>query len=81
VITCRELVEFLDDYLADELPCEERTAFEGHLQVCPDCVAYVNGYEASIALSKSALRDSEAVSKDVPEKLVTAILAARKRTS
>jgi len=79
VITCRELIEFLDGYLADELSTEERTAFEEHLDVCPDCVAYMNGYEASIEMSKAALRDSETVPPDLPESLVEAILAARKR--
>ncbi len=79
VITCRELIEFLDGYLADELPREERVAFDAHLEVCPDCVAYMAGYEASIEMSKAALRDS--VLADVPEDLLMAILAARTRKS
>jgi anti-sigma factor RsiW len=79
VITCRELIEFLDGYLADELSGDERAAFDEHLQVCPDCVAYMNGYEASIELGKAALRDDDAVPADVPDNLVKAILAARKR--
>lgn len=79
MITCRELIEFLDGYLAGELPSAERTAFDEHLQVCPDCVAYMNGYEASIELSKAALRDDDAVPTDVPDKLIKAILAARER--
>ncbi len=79
VITCRELIEFLDGYLADELSVEERAAFDEHLEVCPDCVAYMSGYETSIAMSKAALRDDATVPADVPETLVKAVLAARKR--
>ena len=81
VITCRELIEFLDGYLADELSGEQRVAFDAHLEVCPDCVAYMAGYEATIDMSKAALRDSASVPADVPESLVKAILAARTRKS
>ena len=81
MITCRELIEFLDGYLADELSGEQRTAFDEHLEVCPDCVAYMAGYEASIEMSKAALRDDASVPSTVPEGLVKAILAARNRKS
>lgn len=79
MITCRELIEFLDGYLADELSHDQRTAFDAHLEVCPDCVAYVSSYEASIEMTKDALSDRESVPANVPESLVKAILAARKR--
>lgn len=80
-LTCREFVEFLDDYLAGALP-EPRTAeFNVHLAACPSCVAYMKTYETSIRLGKEVLsRTEEPVPGGVPEALVQAILAARRKT-
>jgi anti-sigma factor RsiW len=75
-VTCRELVEFLDDYLSRALPAERRAEFEAHLAACPSCVAYMKSYLASIELGRAALLASEEpVPGDVPEDLVRAILA------
>jgi anti-sigma factor RsiW len=79
-ITCREFVDFLDDYLSGSLSEEERAALNGHLAVCPSCVAYMKTYQASVQLGKAVLtRSEEPVPEEVPEELVRAILAARKQ--
>lgn len=80
LVTCREFVDFLDDYLSGSLSEEERAAFNGHLAVCPSCVAYMKTYQASVQLGKAVLtRSEEPVPEEVPEELVRAILAARKQ--
>ena len=78
-MTCRELADFLMDYLNAELPSEVRQAFDRHLAVCPNCVAYLKTYRTTIELGRRAFDDdtSEA-GTDVPPELVRAILAARK---
>jgi anti-sigma factor RsiW len=79
-MTCRELIAFLADYLAGQLPAEERRVFEEHLAECPDCVAYLETYEATIRLGKdafSSVQDTDCA--DPPEELMAAILAARRR--
>ena len=79
-MTCRELMEFLADYLSGELPAEERRLFEEHLAECPDCVAYLKTYEATIRLGSDACSSvQDACCADVPEDLVAAILAVRRR--
>lgn len=77
-ITCRELIDFIASYRDNELTPDQRVEFERHLSVCPSCVAYLETYEQTIAMAKTA--GNEPVSEDVPESLVQAILAARKRT-
>jgi len=78
-MTCRELVDFLADYVADELPTSERALFDAHLSECPECVGYLNGYRATIRLGKGAFaHPDDPVPATVPEKLVQAILAARR---
>ena len=79
-MTCRELVDFLGDYVAEELPAAERARFDAHLGECPECIAYLNGYRATIRLGKGAFaHPDDPVPETVPEKLVRAILAARRK--
>ncbi len=77
-ITCKEFVEFLDDYLANALPGDRKDTFNKHLRVCPPCVAYMSSYESAVRLGRKALKAEEtALPDDVPEDLVRAILSAR----
>ena len=79
-MTCRELVEFLMDYLDGQLSGPERMCFEEHLEECPDCVAYLATYRKAIRLGKEACTaGNDSIPTDVPEELVRAILAARRR--
>jgi anti-sigma factor RsiW len=78
MITCRELVEFLADYLAGELSPASQVEFEFHLSDCPDCTTYLKSYAATVQLGKKAFADLDApVPAEVPEELVQGILAAR----
>ena len=79
-VTCREFVEFLDDYVSRALPEAARMAFDGHLAACPSCVAYMKTYQAAVRAGKAVLGSREAsVPSDVPEELVRAVLAACRR--
>ncbi len=79
-LTCREFIEFLDDYLSETQAAEVRADFESHLSVCPYCVDYLRTYEDAIKLGKCVHCDDEhpdQLPPDVPEELVQAILTAR----
>jgi anti-sigma factor RsiW len=79
-MTCRQVTEFLMDYLSAELPPTQQAAFEKHLEVCPECVAYLKSYKRTVALGKAVFRDlDEQAGAEVPEQLVQAILAARRK--
>jgi anti-sigma factor RsiW len=79
-MTCREFADFMMEYLSDELPSGSRSAFEHHLSVCRNCRRYLTSYEQSIKLGKHAFEQDDAlVPASVPEELVKAILAARRR--
>ena len=81
-ITCRELIEFLHLYLDGELPPDRLVEFERHLSVCDSCVHYLSTYRKTISLGQAACRDLDVpVGAEVPEELVTAVLAARRRSS
>lgn len=81
-MTCRELAEFLSDYLTGELSPQVRAAFEHHLTLCPACVNYLAAYRATVELNRRAFSTAEAEAEavaDVPDDLVKAILASRRR--
>jgi anti-sigma factor RsiW len=76
-MTCREFAEFLDGYVAGELPPGVRSAFEHHLALCVNCVRYLDQYRRSIELGRRAFEaPDEDVPVDVPEDLIRAILVA-----
>ena len=79
-MTCRELSDFIGDYLARELHGTVHTSFERHLELCPNCRRYLRSYEETVKLGRHAFDDPNALlPPEVPEELVTAILAARPR--
>ena len=81
-MTCRELAEFLGDYVAGELPAGTKERFEHHLSICPNCQTYLTHYRRTIALGRRAFEDDAAsVPDDVPEELVNAIRDLRRTSS
>ena len=76
-MTCRELIDFLDDYFAGDQPDAVRQSFERHLAICPYCLDYLKTYRDTVALVKGAcdgLDDNRL--PDAPPELIRAILAA-----
>lgn len=73
MITCREVISFLLEYLEGTLPEHERTRFEKHLALCDSCVAYLHTYETTIRMEK--LTAAEVA--EVPEDLIKAVMASR----
>jgi len=75
-MTCQELIDFLMDYLDEELAAEQRQVFEEHLRECPECVTYVETYRLTIHVTRLACEASEGPCEKPPDRLVQAILAA-----
>jgi len=79
-LTCREMTDFLGDYLDGSLALAERCLFDKHLADCPECVAYLRSYAETIRLARQT-REDDSLSDTIPDELVRAILAARHRMS
>jgi len=76
---CRELADFLMDYVSGELPEENRAHFELHLDRCRNCREYLVQYEGCVKAGRIACGEtSDELPANVPEDLVKAVLAARK---
>lgn len=52
MMTCRELVELLIDFVSGELPPEALERVQQHLRMCPPCVAYLKSYQLTIQLTR-----------------------------
>ena len=78
-MTCRELSDFLSDYVAGELPVEVSAEFNGHLTRCPECHLFVQQYRVTIHLCCDASDDT--IPPSLPEDLVHAILASLAKTA
>ena len=74
-ITCRQLIDFIVDYVDGALDEVSKQDFERHLGVCPSCQAYLESYRTTMSLTKITVTDEPL--EDVPEELVARILARK----
>lgn len=72
-MTCKDLIEFLSDYLAGEIPPDQRAHFEKHLAACGACRNYLDSFRRTVAAGKACASGD---CSDIPEDLVQAILSA-----
>ena len=79
-MNCHDVLEFLADYLDGNLPLWQRLSFGLHLSLCRPCRDYLESYRKTIQASRDAL-DDKVLCEELPEDLVQAILASRKRES
>ena len=78
-MSCREFIDFLDDYVAGKQADDVRAKFERHLEECPYCVDYLKTYKDTIALAREACAADPLLPapSDVPEELIEVILKSR----
>lgn len=75
---CREITDLILGYLNGNLALKTRRAFEKHLGLCPDCVAFLETYKKTVFFSRALRYD------DVPGELrkqVRSFLRGKVRTS
>jgi anti-sigma factor RsiW len=75
-ISCREVVQIVNDYVEGVLPAEEREAVELHLNLCDGCTDYLQQLRLSIALA-GELTD-EALPPELEKELCTAFREFRR---
>lgn len=67
---CTEFVELVTAYLDDQLPPEQRDAFEEHLTRCPGCDRYLDQFRTTISLLGQL--PEESISPAVRDRLLVA---------
>lgn len=76
---CRELIQFLDDYVEKSVPAGRRQEFDRHLALCASCREYLQSYRETIRMAKAAAHTPDI--EDVPPEVLTAILATLARNT
>ena len=66
-VTCREIVQIVNDYVEGALPVDEREAVELHLNLCDGCTDYLQQLRVSIALTGEV--PAEALPPELEEEL------------
>ncbi len=77
---CKQIVEFMADYLEKELPDEAYKVFEQHIKDCGCCAEFLRTYRETILLCRECMCNKPPEDRpEIPEQLVKAIMEARKR--
>jgi len=81
-LTCKELYEFMGDYLEGNLPDDVMCVMKTHIARCPCCEHYLENYRTAMRLGVSCCKEyaEDEVPASVPEPLIQAILDARKNS-
>ena len=58
VLTCKELVELITDYLEGALERSERARFEEHIDTCDGCIAYLDQFRQTIRMTGALSEES-----------------------
>ena len=56
IARCEDEVTLIGDYLSSNLSAQVATAFETHMQACPDCVAFLRTYKKTIEATRAFLK-------------------------
>ena len=59
LLTCKEVVELITEFLSGAMRPEDRARLEQHLFVCPPCSSYLGQIRSTIGMA-SGLRAAEA---------------------
>ena len=76
-MNCRDIIEFLAEYLDGELSAHTSAEFERHLAICVSCTAYLATYRETIRASRYVSLRKDDLLDDAPEELIEAILRSR----
>ncbi len=70
MLTCREIVQLMTEYLEGTMPTEERLRFERHVAICPACRGFLAQMRETLRLSGDVTEES--ISPEVRAELLAA---------
>lgn len=59
MLTCREVVDALTDFLSDAMSPDDRIRLEQHLLICPPCTVHLGQVRSTIALTRGLGGEAE----------------------
>jgi predicted anti-sigma-YlaC factor YlaD len=70
MVTCREIVQLVTDYLEGSMASESRLSFERHVAICPPCRGFLTQMRETLRLSGGL--PEETLSREAREGLLAA---------
>ena len=70
MLTCREIVQLVSDYLEGSMAPESRLQFERHVAICPPCRGFLKQMRETVRLSGQLTEES--LSPEARESLLAA---------
>lgn len=58
MLTCREIVQLITEYLEGTMPSETRLGFERHVAICPACRGFLAQMRETLRLSGEITEES-----------------------
>lgn len=74
MMLCKDIVDNIIGYIEAELDYETLVQLETHLNMCPECTAFVNTYKKMLRLT-GKLRETSFVTPDVRLRLKQLLLS------
>ena len=78
MLTCREMVELVTDYLEGRLDDADRQRFEAHIAECDGCTLYIE--QMRMTITALGHIPAESISQEAEEELLAAFRTWRERT-
>lgn len=75
-LSCKEICEFLCDYVDGSLNATSKSAFDAHVAACSHCKDYLTTYAETIRLSKRCCCPKLQPPPPLPEDMIKAIVNA-----
>lgn len=80
ILTCRDVEEFMIDYVDGGMSLLTRLQFTMHVMICSDCRKYLKMYKDTIALGKRVFdRPDDDAAGQVPDEILHAIMVATEK--
>jgi anti-sigma factor RsiW len=70
MLTCREIVQMITEYLEDTMPPDTRLRFERHVAICPACRGFLAQMRETLRLSGEITEES--LSPEMRDELLAA---------
>ena len=78
MLSCREMVELVTDYLEGRLDDADRKRFEAHVAECDACTLYIE--QMRMTITALGHIPAESISQEAEEELLAAFRTWRERT-
>ena len=72
IATCEDEIALIGNYLSSELSPPLLVAFQSHLEICPDCAAFLETYKKTVEATRALLTNGAIARRFAPKTCIAA---------